>query len=292
MVEQTSSSNAVPKATPFQFSLRQLLGTFVILGIILAAITWSVTGIDGACILFVVGVTGLIVGMVRQSRAVILTCVGVGLIALFPIFNDSRVPGRRAYCMNNLMQIGNALHHYHVIHGGLPPAYVADENGKSIHSWRAIILPNLSEQQLADQYDFSEPWDGPSNSQLGKFMPRNYGCPSDRAAFGSGFTNYVAIVGPGTAWPGDKGARLSDIDDPSQTILVVEVVGANISWTEPRDLNISDILPEINGKRATGISSRHPKGANVLMADGKVVFLSNDLLAEKLQAMLTPAGRK
>lgn len=287
MVEHTSSPNEAPKAAPLQFSLRQLLGTFVMMGIILAAFTWSVTGVFGACLVLTAGFIGLVIGCFCKKRAVIITSIGVGLVASFPVLNDSREPSPRMHCMNNLREIGRALHQYHVIHGSFPPAYLADEKGKPIHNWRTIILSNLGEQQLADDYDFKEPWDGPSNSRLGKFMPRNYGCPSDRAAHVSGYTSYVAIIGPGTAWPGTKGAKLSDFGNKAgETILIVEVVGANISWTEPRDLNIADLLLEINGKQSPGISSRHPNGANVLMADGSVVFLTNDTLSEKLQAML------
>ena len=52
-------------------------------------------------------------------------------------------------------------------HGCFPPAYVADASGRPMHSWRVLILPYLDQQQLYDQYDFSEPWNGPNNQQLG-----------------------------------------------------------------------------------------------------------------------------
>lgn len=87
MVEHTSSPNEAPKAAPLQFSQRQMLNTFVMTGIILTAFTWSVSGEFGAYIPFIAGVTGFVVGMVRQDRAVILTSIGVGLVALFPVLN-------------------------------------------------------------------------------------------------------------------------------------------------------------------------------------------------------------
>ena len=48
----------------------------------------------------------------------------------------SRDAARLAQCRNNLKQIAVALHQYHDLYGSFPPAYIADENGKPLHSWR------------------------------------------------------------------------------------------------------------------------------------------------------------
>jgi hypothetical protein len=53
---------------------------------------------------------------------------------------------RRPICVNHLKQIGLALHNYYSVYGVFPPAYVADESGKPMHSWRVLILPFLEEQ--------------------------------------------------------------------------------------------------------------------------------------------------
>jgi hypothetical protein len=51
--------------------------------------------------------------------------------------------GTTAPCINNLKQIGLAMHNYHDAHGCFPPAYIPDENGKPMHSWRVLLLPYL-----------------------------------------------------------------------------------------------------------------------------------------------------
>ncbi len=68
--------------------------------------------------------------------------------------------------MHNIRDLSMALHYYHAQHGSFPPAYIADENGNPMHSWRVLILPYIEERDLYDQYDFDEPWDGPNNSLL------------------------------------------------------------------------------------------------------------------------------
>jgi prepilin-type processing-associated H-X9-DG protein len=90
-------------------------------------------------------------------------------------------------------------------------------------------------------------------------------------------TDYVAIVGPNTAWPRAKGSKLSDFKDPSKTILVVEVTNSGISWAEPRDLSLEVI--------AKGILSNHVGGFDAVFADGHVEFIPDDIDPKKLAEM-------
>ena len=106
-------------------------------------------------------------------------------------------------CANNLKQIGLALHAYHERYGVLPPAYVADANGRPMHSWRVLLLPFLEQQSLYDWYDFREPWDGPHNIKLLNNTPSCYICPS-RLSYPTTVTSYVAITGPGTMFPAPR----------------------------------------------------------------------------------------
>jgi hypothetical protein len=108
-------------------------------------------------------------------------------------------------CHNNLKQIAIALHNYHDTFGSLPPAYVADENGRPMHSWRVLLLPFIEHKALYDEYRFDEPWDGPHNRQLADYMPSVYRCPSDPGANPRlPISSYLAVVGPETIWPGGQ----------------------------------------------------------------------------------------
>ena len=76
---------------------------------------------------------------------------------------------RRSQCRNNLKNIGLALHNYHEAHGCFPPAFVADANGKPMHSWRVLILPYLDQGPSRKMYSFNEPRDGPNNKKLSAY---------------------------------------------------------------------------------------------------------------------------
>jgi hypothetical protein len=185
-----------------------------------------------------------------------------------------------------------ALEAYQTAKGNLPPAYIADKNHKPMHSWRVLLLPYLGSQaaDLYQRYDFNEPWDGPHNRLLANEMPVVYRCP---AAAGSGpYTNYVAVVGPDTAWPGDACVSRKDLQNANAlgtTILVVEIAESDIQWLEPRDLGIADATVGVNKDRRRGISSNHPGGAYCLTVD-RCHFLPDNTTPDELRALLTIEG--
>jgi hypothetical protein len=195
------------------------------------------------------------------------------LILIFIIYSllpsvGSHVSRRREECLSHLKDITMALFKYENKYGHFPPAYTTDKNGKPVHSWRVLILPFMGFENLFKRYDFSEPWNGPNNSLLAEEMPSIYHCPSSDAS-NPWATNYAAVVGSNTAWPGDKSVGLHDIsDEPSRTILLVEVADSNINWMEPRDLNFEDAKSGINIDKKRGISSNHACGVFVSFADG------------------------
>lgn len=184
-----------------------------------------------------------------------------------------------------MFQYGFALRKYQEAHGHLPPAFVTDNAGTPIHSWRVSYLPDWSEHDLNGLYDLTVPWNHPKNAALLTFdTPAHFfWCPS-----GDGrrtmFTSYVAVVGPGTAWPGDRGRKLSEItDDPAGTILVLEAAHSGIRWMEPRDPTLDEIL-------ASGLSSDHPLHVNALFADFRLRRVRKGIPPETLRALLTVNG--
>jgi hypothetical protein len=102
---------------------------------------------------------------------VVIAIIAVLIAFLLPAVRSARGAAYRSHCSSNLKQIALALHNYHDTFGAFPPAYVADESGKPMHSWRVLILPFLESSPLYDKYRFDEPWDGPNNRQLLKHMP-------------------------------------------------------------------------------------------------------------------------
>ena len=64
--------------------------------------------------------------------------------------------------MNNLKQIGLALHMYHDVNGKFP-TNVYGPKGEPLLSWRVHLLPFLEEDGLYKQFKMDEAWDGPTN---------------------------------------------------------------------------------------------------------------------------------
>jgi hypothetical protein len=203
---------------------------------------------------------------------------------------DAREAARRSACKGHLKQLGLALLIYHDEYGTFPPAYVADANGKPMHSWRVLILPFIDQSDLYEMYDFSQPWNGPDNSKLGldEYPVRLFNCPT-AAPNGCQTTNYVAVVGPQTAWPGRKPTKVLKLfNNYTKTILLVEINDSNIHWMEPRDLTFKDAVAGINNGSGLRISSGHREKRHYLTAGGAVETFPAGLSVEQLKAMLRP----
>ena len=184
------------------------------------------------------------------------------------------------------------MHNYNQAYGCFPPAYVADKNGKPMHSWRVLLLPYMDQKALYDLYRFDEPWDSPANRKVSDVAIRIYQCPSEYEG-ATHNTSYMMVVGPRTISDGPHGRKVAEITGgASNTIMVVEVANSGVGWAEPRDLNFDRINFKINSGQRPGIGSDHPGGANVAMCDGSVHFLGNSFDPQFIKAMLTIDGGK
>lgn len=182
-----------------------------------------------------------------------------------------------------------AVANYHDTYGALPPAYLADAAGRPMHSWRVLLLPFLDQRDLYEAYDFNEPWDGPNNRKLIAQRPNVYAL-HDKASQTGTDTNYLAVVGAETAWPGATPLRYDEVGDgTSDTILIVENVGSGIAWTAPRDLSFETMPLNLAVASPEGISSRYTPPAAVTL-DGRVRTLHLELPMEGLRALLTANG--
>lgn len=232
---------------------------------------------------------GILIVVLGGALVAMFMCGGVLIALLLPAVQAAREAARRSQCNNNLKQIGLAMQNYADVYKEFPPAYLADAEGKPMHSWRVLILPYMEQEALYNRYRFDEPWDGPNNSRLAAEMPPAYRCPSD--AVTTNTTDYVVITGPGTMFDGDKSIGFGSIKDgTSNTLLVVESANAGVHWMEPRDLDAGQMTFTVNGPGGSEISSNHPGGAEAVFADGATRFISGSVSPQVLRALTTPAG--
>lgn len=205
--------------------------------------------------------------------------LGAFYLLLAPVRMGSHPAGSRATCINNLKNIVLALQNYESRWGSFPPAYVADSNGKPMHSWRVLILPYLDRVDLYRAYRFDEPWDGPNNRLLHSEMVDLFACPKDVRGPDDMHTSYVAVLGEHTAWPGAQATSVAEIeakDGGDRTILLVETHDSGIHWMEPRDIQLDWCITAIDGPLAgsrAGTHGNHETGGVVGFVDGHVTFL-------------------
>ena len=124
---------------------------------------------------------------------------------------------------------------------------------------------------LYDSFIKEKPWNSHDNNAVFKQALPDYQCPSDHREKEDCFTDYIALIGPGTAWHEDGPVKLSDLPDGgSHTVAVVEVVDSGVHWAEPRDLAVEEALEGLKTGKGLRISTAHPSVINVLLADGVV----------------------
>ncbi|WP_439626639.1 DUF1559 family PulG-like putative transporter [Gemmata sp.] len=190
----------------------------------------------------------------------------------------------RLTALNNLKQIGLAMHGYHDANGTLPPAAVCDKTGKPLLSWRVLILPYIDQNALYQQFKLDEPWDSANNKKLLAKMPKVYAVPGVTPEGGTD-THFRVFVGNGAGFDWVKGGKLTDIaDGTSNTFLCVTGADA-VPWTKPDELEFD---PEKDPTKLLGAvaSGRVLVG----MFDGSVRTLPNIPPKDTLKAYITKSG--
>ncbi len=100
-------------------------------------------------------------GFTLVELLVVIAIIGILVALLLPAIQAAREAARRTSCLNNITQLGLALHHYEFNHESLPPG-VTDSKGpirnepQGIHlSWIVKILPYMEELVLYRKIDQS-----------------------------------------------------------------------------------------------------------------------------------------
>ncbi|MFI4874917.1 MAG: DUF1559 domain-containing protein [Blastopirellula sp. JB062] len=233
---------------------------------------------DGAANPAVIIVVVLAVGFA------LLLCSGILIALLLPAVTSARAAARRAASKINMTEIGLAFHNYADAHGAFPPAYLTDEDGTPMHSWRVLILPYLGQQALYEQYDFDQPWDSPHNRLLLDQMPEVYADPSVESPE-PGATAYQALVGPDTVLNGGPGVPFKDVTDgTSSTALAVANTETLVPWTQPADTSVDAFI------QAKPFQSSPSGGGLTLFVDGTVKFIKDSTDSAALKAFSTRNG--
>lgn len=232
----------------------------------------------------------------KKSNAlliVILAVVGGGgllvaliLIALLlPAVEQARNAARRSTSKNNMKQIGLALHNYHDTHRVFPPGGIETTDGKPYHSWQTMILPFVDQAGLYNDIDFDQAWTDPTNQIIFEQEIPPYLNPAIEERVspeGLGLSHYV---GNRLLMKTNGNMRIREMTDgTSNTIMAIET-GENFKpWGDPTNIaHPANII-------GPGKKSSFRGGNHILMGDGSVRFISENIDPATLKALSTPNG--
>lgn len=168
-----------------------------------------------------------------------------------------------------------------------PPNGAVPEWKQASHSWQTRLLPFVNTRN--DNIDLERDWDDPKNAAaFRRFVPQylNQEIGVLREARGYAVSHYAG----NSRWFAARSmASASPADGQAQTIVCGEVAAGFMPWGDPA--NVRDPADGIN-RSASSFGGPDGRGANFLMADGSVRFLSSDAAPAVLSAFATPDDGK
>jgi prepilin-type N-terminal cleavage/methylation domain-containing protein/prepilin-type processing-associated H-X9-DG protein len=143
----------------------------------------------------------------RSSRAgftliellVVIAIIAVLIALLLPAVQAAREAARRAQCVNNLKQMGIALHNYHDVTQKLP--WGSGPWGWNDWSSHVMLLPYMEQTPLFNAFNFTATFadtnGGSVNTTAIYRQVAGYLCPSDsdRLTTAQGHNNYMGNAG-------------------------------------------------------------------------------------------------
>lgn len=100
-------------------------------------------------------------GFTLIELLVVIAIIAVLIALLLPAVQQAREAARRTQCKNNLKQLGLAIHNYHDVYNGLPPAYImiaaANPVNQNFSGIGTKLLPYIDQGPLFNIWDSSTP---------------------------------------------------------------------------------------------------------------------------------------
>ncbi len=103
-------------------------------------------------------------GFTLVELLVVIAIIGILVALLLPAVQAAREAARRTQCVNNLKQVGLALHNHHDTYKRFPPGAAQDQppfssqvNGPNDwgSSWMVYLLPYVEQSAMYDKWQFS-----------------------------------------------------------------------------------------------------------------------------------------
>lgn len=262
-------------------------------------------------------------GFTLVELLVVIAIIGVLIALLLPAVQAAREAARRTECFNNQKQLGLAIHNHHDTLRRLPPGWHApanDPDGAPGWAWSAHLLPFMEQENLHDLVQLNVHIVSSANQTARETVLDQFVCPSDApdsemvtlGPITVARSNYVAVFGDheiedhpddghGAFFLNSRLQFRSITDGLSNTYFVGErssKMGGS-TWTGvvtdadealARVVGSADHPPNDDHGHLDDFGSYHPTGANFLMGDGSVRFVSETIDEDVYKAFATRAG--
>ena len=261
-------------------------------------------------------------GFTLVELLVVIAIIGILIGLLLPAVQAAREAARRCSCLNNMAQVGLSLHHYEFNHEHLPSGTIEAQGpiryepiGQHV-SWTISILPHLEQQFLYKTFDQTAGAYAPVNKTVRQVAISTFICPSSPENHMVSGENYpmcsyagvtndaeapIDVTNNGVFYLNSRTKFAEILDGSSNTIFIGEKTSGymDLGWVSGtratlRAGSITDAATYTNQPEPStefgsltvgGFSSYHTGGANFVIGDGSVRFLSRNINTEVFQKL-------
>lgn len=122
-------------------------------------------------------------GFTLIELLVVIAIIAILIALLLPAIHRVREAAYRTKCMNNLKQVGIALHNYHATENAFPVGSNCTNLNTCYDNWAIAILPHIEQVALDSAYNRNQVNESPVNALVRQARVNIFVCPTDPGAF-------------------------------------------------------------------------------------------------------------